>query len=184
MGKVLWHATISLDGFVAGPHDAMEWVFEHAGPNPAAERVTAETGALLVGRRSYDVRLAPPERAETLVPPGIPQFVLTHRTPDATPAGVTFLSGEVMYAVRAALAAAGKKDLVVLGANVAKQCLSAGLVDEILVHVAPLLLGEGLPFYRRAGSAMHLEPLEVSQAGAVTNLRFRVKKRATSSERP
>ncbi|NOU28721.1 MAG: deaminase [Polyangiaceae bacterium] len=176
MGKVLWHATISLDGFIAGPHDAMEWVFEHAGPNPAAERVTAETGALLVGRRSYDVA--------RMVPAGIPQFVLTHRTPDATPEGVTFLSGEVMYAVSAALAAAGKKDLVVLGANVAKQCLSAGLVDEILVHVAPLLLGEGLPFYRRAGSAMQLEPLEVSQAGAVTNLRFRVKKRATNSERP
>ncbi len=176
MGKVLWRATISLDGFMAGPHDAVDWVHELTGPNPAADGLLADVGALLVGRRTYDVG--------KLVPPGIPQFVLTHRAPDATPAGVTFVSGEAMYAVRAALVAAADKDLLVLGANVAKQCLSAGLVDEVVVHVAPLLLGEGLPFYRRAGSAMHLEPLDVSPAGAVTNLRFRVKKRATNSERP
>jgi hypothetical protein len=63
MGKVLWHATISLDGFIAGPHDAMEWVFDHAGPNPAAARVTAETGALLAGAEGSVFEIAVPPSA-------------------------------------------------------------------------------------------------------------------------
>jgi riboflavin biosynthesis pyrimidine reductase len=52
MRKVLWHTTMSLDGFVAGPHDEVDWIFEHAGPNATADEIIETTGAVLVGRRT------------------------------------------------------------------------------------------------------------------------------------
>ena len=55
MGIVLYHTAMSLDGFIAGPADAMDWVFKHDGPNPVVDEVIRTTGALLAGRRSYDV---------------------------------------------------------------------------------------------------------------------------------
>jgi dihydrofolate reductase len=81
-GKVLWHVTMSLDGFIAGPEDRMDWVFERSGPNAEVDEVLRTTGAVLVGRRSYDVgrsRHAPP--AARKVYGGAwsgPQLVLTH----------------------------------------------------------------------------------------------------------
>ena len=54
-GKVVWSATMSLDGFIAGPDDAMGWVFDHSGPNPTVDEVISRTGAALAGRRSWDV---------------------------------------------------------------------------------------------------------------------------------
>jgi dihydrofolate reductase len=74
-----------------------------------------------------------------------PQFVLTHRPPgreeDPT---VTFLSGDIRIAVTRARTAANGKNVVLIGASVARQCIDAGLVDEILVHLVPLLLGDGV----------------------------------------
>lgn len=56
MGTVVWHVTMSLDGFIAAPDDAMDWVFESwAGPNETANEVIATTGAILMGRRTYEV---------------------------------------------------------------------------------------------------------------------------------
>ena len=55
MAKVIWHITMSLDGFIAGPGDTMDWVFEHTGPNAVATEVLETTGALVVGRRTYEV---------------------------------------------------------------------------------------------------------------------------------
>ena len=77
-----------------------------------------------------------------------PSFVLTHRPPAGPSADdLTFLSGDIGAAVATAKAAAADKDLVVLGANVAGQCLARGLVDEIFVFVLPVLLGSGTPLY-------------------------------------
>src|SRR4051812_9234659 len=123
MSKVLVHATMSLDGFIAGPGDAMDWVFEHApeGPDAAAEEAVIEEeiatiGAVLAGRGSYDVGRRS-ERPETS---GVfggrwtgPEFVLTHDPPDDP--GFTFLSGDIREAVGTALDAAGGKNLLVLG---------------------------------------------------------------------
>lgn len=73
-----------------------------------------------------------------------PQFVLTHHPPKTPPAGFTFLSGDIEGAVATAKAAAGDKYVVVLGANTAQSCLDAGVLDEVLVHIAPVLLGDGV----------------------------------------
>jgi dihydrofolate reductase len=178
-GKVVWSATMSLDGFIAGPDDAMGWVFDHTGPNPAADEVIRRTGAVLAGRRSYDVGRRG-ERPEVEEPFGGgwsgAQFVLTHRPYDPDPAN-TFLSGDVRDAVALALAAAEGKDLNIIGADVARQCLAAGLVDEIVVFVAPILLGDGVRLVGRLDEEpVELEPLGVSSAGRVTTLTFRVLK--------
>jgi dihydrofolate reductase len=178
-GKVLWAATMSLDGFIAGPNDAMDWVFQHAGPNPVIDEVIRSTGAVLAGRRSYDVgeRSQRPERKEAFGGGWSgPEFVLTHRPPaDPFRPSMTFLSGDIRPAVATALGAAGGKDLHVIGANVARQCIDAGLIDEILVFVAPILLGEGVRFFDRAGGVpVALEKIRVTEAGEITTVRFRV----------
>ena len=105
-----------------------------------------------------------------------PMFLLTHRPPDALDPGVTVLAGDIGAAVATALAAAGGKDLELLGADVAAQALARGLVDEVLVYVLPVILGDGVRFSPAGSARVDLEPISSTQAGAVTILRFRVRK--------
>ena len=99
-----------------------------------------------------------------------PQFVLTHHAPDVAVPGVTFV-GDLDSAVAAAKAAAGDKYVNVLGADVARQCLEAGVLDEILVCVAPVLLGDGVRLFDHPGGTnVTLERLsltEVPQASVI-----------------
>jgi len=173
---------MSLDGFIAGPGDTMDWVLARPEPapepNPVVEEVIQTTGAMLAGRRSYDVGVREDQGAYGGAWTG-PQFVLTHEPPEQRPKDplITFLTGDVSEAVATARAAAGGKNVVVAGADVARQCLEEGLVDEILVHIAPVLLGDGVRFYENAGAErVTLEPLSVARTGQLTNLRFRVVK--------
>ena len=87
-----------------------------------------------------------------------------------------FLSGDIGDAVATARSAAGGKNLEILGTDVASQCLRRGLVDEILVYVLPVLLGDGVRFSTPGLGRIDLEALGSTQAGAVTVLRFRVRK--------
>ncbi len=138
----------------------------------------AATGAMLIGRRTYEVgkRMARDRDEDTPAYDGGTQFVLTHDAPDPPDPGVTFLTGDIGDAVATALAAAGGKNLEILGADVARQCLRRGLVDEILVYVLPVMLGDGVRFFSSPGlSRIDLEPLGTSRSGNVTILRFRVR---------
>lgn len=183
-GIVLWHVTMSLDGFIAGPDDAMDWIFKYQGPNPEAEEVIRTTGAVLVGRRSYDVGRAvgtPPEARKIYGGAWIgPQFVLTHRPPDfEEDPSISFISGDIRVAVARARSAALGKNVVLIGASIARQSIDAGLVDEILVHLAPVLLGGGVPLFNRPGMPqVELTAISATRAGKLTNLRFQVMKRA------
>jgi dihydrofolate reductase/nitroimidazol reductase NimA-like FMN-containing flavoprotein (pyridoxamine 5'-phosphate oxidase superfamily) len=176
VGRVLWHVTMSLDGFIAGPGDSMDWVRGRAGPSETADEVIATTGALLVGRRTYDVE----DRERGGFYGGAwsgPFFVLTHRPPDTVPDWMTgtFVDEDIRAAVDRARAAAGEADVVVLGADVARQCIEQGLLDELVVHVAPVLLGEGVRLYDGGGlGRVELERTVVAPSGPVTDLRFRV----------
>lgn len=177
MGKVLWQTMMSLDGFIAGPNDDMQWVFGiEGGPSPTIEEVLRSTGALLVGRRTQDV--------EDRLQPGFyggafrgPFFVLRHDPPSQPPVvkGVTgqFIDVHIEEAVRIAKEAADGDDVVVLGANVAQQCLEAGLLDEIIIHVAPVLVGDGVRLFDRAGgAAVKLTPISSADEGGMTVLRY------------
>jgi len=112
MGKMLYSATMSLDGFIAGPGGDMSWLTRHFGSNPMVERLIGETGALLVGNRTFRGDDPHKGTAGEGEPFGGgwtgPQFVLTHHSPDTPVPGVTFI-GDLDGAVAAARAAAGEK---------------------------------------------------------------------------
>jgi dihydrofolate reductase len=170
-GIVRWHGFMSLDGFIAGPRGETDWSFDVADRPPAVDEVIRSTGALLTGRHAYDTNREPGNEPYGGAMAG-PIFVLTHRPAD-DPA-VTFLTGDLEDAVATALAAAGGKDLVLFGADVAGQCLRRGLVDEVLVHVSPLLLGDGIRLFTDPdGGRLALELLECGRTGQLTDLRFR-----------
>jgi dihydrofolate reductase len=179
-GKVVVNRSMSLDGFIAGPGDAMNWIFDVMPPDAFPE-IAAETGAMLVGRRTYEVgkrQRAANEGAGKEYGGGWsgPVFVLSHRPPEPPDPPDMFLSGDIGEAVATARRAAGGKNLEILGADVASQCLRRGLVDEILVYLLPVLLGDGVRFSSPGLGRIDLEPLSTTRSGPVTLLRFRVRK--------
>ena len=144
--KVLWHFTMSLDGFVAGPEHDMHWLTGFAIRPGLIEVYTRTTGAVLAGRDGFDSAIGD-ARPYGGAWQG-PVFVLTHHPQDARPAdGITVLSCPVEEAVRIALDAAGGKNVEVFSPNIGRQLLGRGLIDEIDLHIAPVLLGAGIRLY-------------------------------------
>jgi dihydrofolate reductase len=181
-GKVVVNRAMSLDGFIAAPGHRMDWgggrpLANFVAPNDFAE-IAAATGAMLIGRRTWDVgsKMEAENPGSVDYPFSGPLFLLTHRPPEPPDPDVTILSGDIGEAVATALNAAGGKDLEILGADVAGQCLGRGLVDEILVYVLPLLLGDGIPFSSPGQTRVDLEPISTMRSGDATILRFRVRK--------
>ncbi len=176
-GKVVVNRSMSLDGFIAGPGHAMDWIFDFVAPDEFPE-IAAATGAMLIGRRTWEVgdKMEADKPGSTDYPFSGPFFVLTHRPPEPPDPEVTYLTGDIGEAVATALVAAGGKNLEILGADVAGQCLQRGLVDEILVYVLPVLLGDGIRFSSPGLARIDLEPVSSTRSGAVTILRFRVRK--------
>lgn len=179
MSKLLYSASMSLDGFIAGPGGDMSWLAVHLGqPDLAVDEITSQIGAILVGDRTFrgdDPHKGTPAEGK---PFGGgwdgPQFVLTHQAPDTPVPGVTFVS-DLGTGVAAAKAAAGGKYVNVLGASVARQCLAAGVLDEILVFIMPVLLGDGVRLYDHPGGRnVKLEPLRGSYTPGTTRLWLRV----------
>ena len=178
MAKVLYSATMSLDGFIAGPGGDASWMTEYLGPNPLVDDVIPRIGALLVGNRTF--RGDDPHKGTDKEGKPFgggwdgPQFVLTHHAPATPVPGVTFV-GDLGSGLAAAKAAAGDKYVNVLGASTARQCLDAGVLDEILVLIAPVLLGDGTRLFDRpGGDKVRLERVSMSQAAQATNLWLRV----------
>lgn len=204
MGKVVVDITTSLDGFIAGPNDGAElplgaggerlhqWVYDLASwrePHGLAggktnrdsevlDEAVSTSGAIVVGRRMFDNAGGWGE-----TPPfHKPVFVLTHeaREPEAKDGGTTFtfVADGIESALEQARAAAGDGDVGVGGgANTIQQFLAAGLLDEIQIHVAPVLLGGGVRLFEHLGTEqIELEPTRVIESDDVTHLRFRVLK--------
>lgn len=178
MGTLLYSATMSLDGFIAGPGGDMSWLKPYIGPNPEVAELITGIGALLVGRRSFvgDDPNRGTEAEGKAFGGGWegPQFVLSHRPPAADVPGVRFVS-DLAQAVTEAKASAGEKAVNVIGATVARECVDAGLLDEVAVFVAPILLGGGVRLFDRPdGPSVRLERISHSAAPLATNLRYRV----------
>lgn len=181
-GKVVINRSMSLDGFIAGPNHTMDWgggrrLADFLAPGDLAA-IASETGAMLVGRRTWQVgsEMEANEPGTVDYPFSGPFFLLTHRPLEPPDPDVTILSGDIGDAVATALAAAGGKNLEVLGADVAGQCLARGLVDEILVYLLPVLLGDGIPFSAPGVARVGLEPISSARSGDATILRFRVRR--------
>ncbi|AWS45345.1 deaminase [Streptosporangium sp. 'caverna'] len=191
MGKVILHVTMSLDGFMAGPDISVElpmgrggprlhdWIFNASSNNVdggVIRELFATTGAVVLGRRTFDVSLG--EWEDTPFP--APSFVLTHEVREelAMKSGTfTFVTDGVESALRLARAAAGEKNVIVMGADVSQQILRAGLLDEIHLQIAPVLIGEGRRLFDHLGTDhIELERTRVIESPHATHLEFRVVK--------
>jgi dihydrofolate reductase len=193
-----------LDGYIAGPKDEgerlHEWVFGgepdsrlsvgHYPKSVTDADVLAElfatTGAVLMGRRTFDLH----EKPWGENPPfHVPCFVLSHREREKLikdgGTTFTFVTEGIKSAMAQAHAAAGEKNVSVLGgASLASQCIHAGLVDDIQIHLVPVLLGEGIRLFDRPSSSLTLlESTGVVASPSVTHLRFRVVKEETTPQK-
>src|SRR5262245_9068792 len=128
MAKFLYSAAMSLDGVIAGPGGDVSWMADHLGPNPVVDELIAQTGAILVGKRTFggDDPYEGQEGEGQVFGGGWdgPQFILTHRRRDELRPGVKFV-GDIETAISQSRFAAGDKYVNVLGASVAAQCLAA-----------------------------------------------------------
>jgi dihydrofolate reductase len=141
------------------------------------EELIESGGAVVTGRRTYDIAGAWGGNGPL---PGVPLFVVTHNVPEHVPQGeshYTFVTQGVESAIEQARAAAGDKYVGLMGASVPQQCLRAGLLDEIQIHLVPVLLGGGVRLFDHLGSdKIELETIRVVDSPGVTHLRFRVVK--------
>lgn len=172
-GKVLCHFTMSLDGFVAGPNGDLAWLTGFTSRPGLIDEYVTTTGAVLGGRRGFD---ADPDAGSTYGGAWHGAvFVLTHHPQDAPPTpGVTFLDCDVAEAVRIGLAAAAGRNLEVLSPTIGRQLLLRGLIDEVDLHIAPVLLGGGTPLFDNPGGApVRLQLVNGDDPDAVVNLRYR-----------
>ncbi|GAB3533255.1 dihydrofolate reductase family protein [Arthrobacter tecti] len=181
--------SISLDGYVAGAERTLdepmgrggerlhEWMGSEEGQKVLEESV-GELGAVVTGRRTYDDSIRWWEADGPTGPARRPVIVLTHEPPAAVPEnGVyEFVTGGVAGALEAARRAAGDRDVCVMGGvDVIRQYLDAGLVDEISLHVAPVLLGHGLRLFEGSPEReVILEPLQAQSTETALHVRYRV----------
>jgi dihydrofolate reductase len=200
MARLISGITISLDGYVTGPDDRLgaglgeggerlhEWVFggpwTYDGPRgtPTAvdqeylESVFADGGAWIVGRTMHDVVDGWGEDPGF----GIPVFVVTHRPHETVVKGDTsfeFVTGGILDALeRARAAAAGKNVIVMGGADLLRQYLAAGLVDEFTLTIAPVLLGAGKRLFDGiSNTELTFERTSVVESPFATHLRYRIR---------
>lgn len=181
MAKVLAGMTMSLDGYVAnadGNADALYPDLVQLRGTSYMEAMQAETGAVLMGRRSFEMAGDPDSYADTYELQ-VPIFVVTHMPPSVAPKRndrltVTFVTDGVHAAVARAAEAAGERGVTVVGGvDLTRQLLAAGLVDELRVDVMPVVFGAGLRLFEGTGP-LRLEKLGVDEVGARTSLRFRL----------
>ena len=188
MGKVSFNISMSLDGYINGPDVTPEqglgrggerlhqWAFDGNERNREVLESVHGLGAIIAGRRTYDLSI-PWWGADG--PTGelrVPVFVLTHSAPNDVPDGgvYMFVTGGIEDALEQAEAAAGDKGVAVMGGALTfRQYLAAGLVEEIGIHLVPVLLGGGTPLFEE-GEQTQLELVEVVDTPLATHLRYRV----------
>jgi dihydrofolate reductase len=198
MAKAIASITVSVDGYITAPDDGPGqglgvggerlhyWVFggpwhygDEARPAPAKDdaawfgALQARLGAAVGGRGTYEAARAWGGRN----PMGAPFFIVTHR-PSEEPAesGFTFVEG-VPEAIERALAAAEGKDIQVMGgADVIRQALAAGLVDELIIVIAPLILGAGKRLFDGFSQSLELDQLGVRQSQFATFIEYGVRR--------
>ena len=198
MGTVNAGFSMSLDGFIAGPNDDVSrlfaWMsrgdtdldvssgdteFDLQMSSEDAEQyqeMATQTGAIVSGRRMFDVAGAWGGKH----PMDVPVVVLTHSVPnewDYEGSPFTFVTDGVESAVERAREIAGEKNIGVGGADITRQCLKLGLLDEINIDLVPVLLGQGVRLFEYLGiEPIELENTGVRQSPGVTHLSFRVVK--------
>jgi dihydrofolate reductase len=195
MSRVITAHSVSVDGYITGRDpgagrglgDAtmlFDWYFDGDTPSrvfdgfrlsaPSArvfDTAAARIGATLAGRNTYDdsgwIDGGAPH-------PTAPLLLLTHRPVPGMSNRQTLITTGIEDAVAAARKAAGDKDVALMGGGVVTAALAAGLVDEVMLHQVPILLGGGRPFFQSLPEHVRLRPVEVVPAPGVTHLHYEV----------
>jgi dihydrofolate reductase len=190
MGKVFVDISMSLDGFVTAANARLgeglgddgeilhKWAFDSKDQrNQELLNSAASLGALIAGRNTYDISIPWWESDGPTGPARIPLIVVSHTVPESIPeGGVYTFANDIETALARAQEAAGDKDIAIMGgANIAQQFLKAGLVDEVSLHLAPVIFGSGTQLFENLGDKhIELETPRVIETADALHLRFRV----------
>jgi dihydrofolate reductase len=185
MGIVAIDMSMSLDGYIAAPNDVPgqglgedgmrlhNWGFDNPG---VFERVFGtlieDTGAVIMGRRTYDNSI--PEWGGGGPIGDVPCFVITHDSPATAAPPFTFVTDGIQSALARAREVAGDKRIGLMGADVPRQFLAAGLVDEIRIHLVDVLLGGGRRMFDELPQRIDLRQVRLSEDGGVAHVVYRV----------
>ncbi|WP_020580062.1 dihydrofolate reductase family protein [Actinopolymorpha alba] len=195
MSKIVLYMSMSVDGFITGPDDGMahglgvngerlhDWL-RPGGVDPGSHRPADETnatvfdeamatGAVITGRRTFDHAGGWAGDHHD----GVPIFVLTHAAPDEpAPGSARYVTDGIDSCVAQAKAAAGGRDIMMHGASTAQACLRAGLLDELELHLVPVLLGQGRRLFEDLPpDHVELELVRSLDGPGVLHLRYRVR---------
>jgi dihydrofolate reductase len=189
VSKVVLDISISLDGFIAaagqtadeplgiGGERLHEWAFDDERGKELLSEAVRETGAVIVGRRTYDDSIRWWGADGPTGPARLPVFVPTHEPPASSPDGgvYTFVTDGIEATLeQARVAADGRTVAVGGGAETGRQCIRAGLVDELSLHVVPVLFGGGIRLFGELDEHLGLEQIAVDVTAHATHLRYRV----------
>ncbi len=181
MGKVVGGMTLSLDGFASDPQGDVSRLYPDLGELGQTEMLQEEirtTGAVVMGRHSY--ALGDPDSFADSYEYQAPIFVLTHHIPEKKPKEnqaltITFVTEGIERAIARAKAAAGDRNVMLIGASINQQCMNAGLCDELHIGIMPVLLGDGLRLFEHIDvTRIALEKVRMFESGARTDIWFRV----------
>ena len=186
MGKVVVDIAMSLDGFIAGTNVSLQlpmgddglrlhdWIFERKTNTDASmiKDVMETSGAVIIGRHTYDVAIEDAWGGKS--PFVVSAFVISHTKPAKTVEGFTFVTGGIEEALKQTKKIAGNKNIWIMGgANIIQQFIRAGLVDELEIHLAHILLGKGTRLFEDGlRSAIDLERIRSVESDAATHIRF------------
>lgn len=184
MGKVVGGMTFSLDGFVSDPDGDGSRLYPDLENFRYTEVLMEEirtTGAIVMGRNSYEMD-DPDSWADDDYEYQVPIFVLTHHIPEHKPRGndrltITFVTDGIESAIARAKAAAGDRNVLLIGVSINQQCLNRDLCDELHIGIMPVLFGGGLRFFENIDFArIALEKIRLFEAGERTDIWYRVVK--------
>lgn len=169
---------MTLDGFMADKNGSIDWMFDFPSTDedePVVKKTWKELGAVVGGaNKTQTIEDGEEPWGGSLK---IPVFEMTH-TPHApivkNGTTYTFVVDDIAHAVEMAKEAAGDKNVALLGGSISRQCLKLGLVDEIVLTIVPLLLGDGISLFGGLGERIKLERMETSAFASETHMRFRV----------
>jgi dihydrofolate reductase len=187
MGNTVLYMSMSLDGFIAGPNETDDnglgdggdtlhhWVFPpEGGINKQIVEESMSTGAVVAGRGTFE----PADGWHGDHHNGVPIWVLSRRPVPhwaQSMSAVTY-TNDIEAAFREARSAAGEANVLVHGASTAQRAITAGLLDQMEIHLVPVLLGGGRPLFESLGAVRQLERTRVlAGEGGVTHLRYSIR---------
>lgn len=191
MTKVAFNISISLDGFITAGNQTREeplgkngeflhgWFFNGGAEGDAyVQRLTSNVGAVICGRKCYDNSIPYWDENGPTGPLKLPLFVVTHRPLLASHStGIYHAAGSIPDAVKQAKSAAGGKDVSLMGgADVFRQALAGGLVDEIELHIVPVLFGAGTRLFDTMPNLIMLEPTSMLDTPLARHIAYRIVK--------